>query len=144
LTNDAPRVTWYEAGRKPDRELFRAPADWPGSENGVLFIGEKGNLFVGFPEMPELFPRGDFAGFAFADVADHNHYTEWTSAIAGDSSSTGATSCPFSYSGPLTETVLLGNVAYRSGKKIEWDSANLKAVGAPEADKFLKREYRAV
>jgi predicted dehydrogenase len=139
LTTDPVRVTWYEAGRKPDWELFRAPADWPGSENGVLFIGEKGNLFVGFPEMPELFPRESFADFKFAEQADHNHYTEWTSAILND----GVTSCPFSYSGPLTETVLLGNVAYRSGKKIEWDSANLKALGAPEADPFIKREYRA-
>jgi predicted dehydrogenase len=138
-TSESPRVTWYEAGKHPDRLLFKAPADWAGSDNGVLFIGEKGNLFVGFPEMPELFPREDFASFQWAELADHNHYTEWTGAITGD----GTTSCPFSYSGPLTETVLLGNVAYRSGKKIEWDSENIRAKGAPETERFLRREYRA-
>jgi len=42
----------------------------------------------------------------------------------------------------LTESVLLGNVAYRSGKALEWDGANLKVTNAPEANKFLTKEYR--
>ena len=137
-TTDTVKVVWYEAGKQPPRELFRAPADWPGSKNGVLFVGERGNLFVGFPEMPELFPKGEFTDYQWADVTDHNHYQEWTSAIANSES----TACPFEYSGPLTETVLLGNVAYRTGQTIHWDSQNLKATGVPEADQFLRREYR--
>lgn len=135
---DTLRLTWYEAGKQPPRELFKAPEDWAGSQNGVLFIGEKGNLFVGFPEPPELFPKGDFSNYKMPEIPDHNHYTEWTDAILGK----GQTSCPFSYSGPLTETVLLGNVAYRSGKKIEWNSEELRAVNAPEAQQFVRREYR--
>lgn len=67
-----------------------------------------------------------------------NHYQQWTNAIRGE----GQTSCPFAYSGPLTETVLLGNVAYRTGQKIIWDSENLKATGVPQADPFIKRDYR--
>jgi hypothetical protein len=55
----------------------------------------------------------------------------------------GPTSCPFSYGGPLTELVLLGNVAYRTGEKLTWDAPNLRAVNCPEADRFLRREYRA-
>ncbi len=133
------RVTWYEAGKQPPRELFQAPADWKGSLNGVLFIGEKGNLFVGFPEMPELFPKSTFASVKLPETSDHNHYLEWTDAILGKAK----TSCPFSYSGPLSETVLLGNVAYRSGQKLEWDSAALKAVNAPAADAFVRTKYRA-
>jgi predicted dehydrogenase len=138
-TTDTVRLTWYEAGKQPPRETFKAPADWKGSQNGVLYVGAKGNLFVGFPEMPELFPKEDFASHKLPEFQDHNHYTEWTSAIV----SGGKTSCPFAYSGPLTETVLLGNVAYRSGKAILWDSPSLRAVGAPEADKFVRRTYRA-
>jgi hypothetical protein len=122
----------------PPRDLFQAPDDWKGSKNGVLFIGEKGNLFVGFPEMPELFPKEKFADYQFPDIPDHYHYREFTGAIA----SGGTTSCPFSYSGPLTETVLLGNVAYRSGETIEWDSKNLKVSNAAEANQFVKRDYR--
>ena len=48
----------------------------------------------------------------------------------------------FDHSGPFTETVLLGNLAVRLGTKIEWDSENLKATNAPEADPLIKREYR--
>ncbi len=137
-TEKTVNVTWYEAGQQPSRDLFQAPADWPGSKNGVLFIGERGNLFVGFPEAPELFPHEKFADYQWPELTDHNHYTEWTSAIVGE----GKTSCPFSYSAPLTETVLLGNVAYRTGQTIQWDSKSLKAVGLPAADTFLREEYR--
>ena len=48
----------------------------------------------------------------------------------------------FKYSGPFTETVLLGNLAVRLGKKIEWDGPRLKATNAPEADSLIRREYR--
>jgi predicted dehydrogenase len=135
---DRLRVTWYEAGRQPPRKLFQAPEDWKGSQNGVLFVGEKGNLFVGFPEMPELFPKGEFSEYRLPDMADHNHYQEWTAAILGN----GKASCPFGYSGPLTEIVLLGNVAYRSGQRIHWDSRKLEATGAPDAASLIRRSYR--
>jgi len=138
-TTDIVSLTWYEAGEQPPREIFLAPKDWKGSLNGILFRGSKGNLFVGFPEMPELFPKEDFAKHEWPQVEDHNHYQEWTNAIA-----TGAkTSCPFSYSGPLTETVLLGNVAFRTGQAIQWNSKDLKAEGQPGADPFIRRAYRA-
>ncbi|MBX3442638.1 MAG: Gfo/Idh/MocA family oxidoreductase [Planctomyces sp.] len=138
-TTDTVAVTWYEAGAQPPRDIFLAPENWPGSDNGVLYRGEKGNLFVGFPEMPELFPRGDFKDYKWADLQDHNHYQEWTSAIVNSS----RTSCPFSYAGPLTETVLLGNVAFRTGQAVRWNSRDLKAEGLPAADAFLRRDYRA-
>ena len=50
--------------------------------------------------------------------------------------------CHFGYSGPLTEANHLGNVAYRAGKKLEWDATNMKFPNAPEAEKFLSRAYR--
>ncbi len=137
-TTETCKLTWYEAGRMPPRDIFKAPADWKGSLNGVLFVGEKGNLFVGFPEPAQLFPVGEFPNYKLPEMQDHNHYVEWTSAIAGK----GKTSCPFSFSGPLSETVLLGNVAYRTGKMIQWDSASMKAVGVAEADRFIRRDYR--
>ena len=139
FTQGTLKLHWYEAGKQPPREIFKAPDDWAGSLNGVLFIGAKGNLFVGFPEMPVLFPTSMFADYKFPKMEDHNHYQQWTNAILGKDK----VSCPFSYSGPLTETVLLGNVAYRTGKKIEWDSVNLKAKGNPDADRFLRDVYRS-
>jgi hypothetical protein len=66
------------------------------------------------------------------------HHAEWIHAAK-----TGApTTCPFSYSGPLTETAHLGNVAFRASTKIEWDAANLKIPNAPAAEAFLGRDYR--
>ena len=52
------------------------------------------------------------------------------------------TTCNFNYAGPLTEAVLLGNVSYRTGKRIEWDHEKLYATNCPEAERFLKAEYR--
>lgn len=137
-TSDSLKVRWYEAGKMPDRKLFQAPDDWPGSKNGVLYIGEKGNLFVGFPEPPQLFPTGEFTSVRMPDHRELNHYTQWTGAIQGKDEVT----CSFSYAAPLTETVLLGNVAYRTGKPIQWDSKSLTAVDCPEADRFIRRQYR--
>jgi hypothetical protein len=48
----------------------------------------------------------------------------------------------FDYAGVLTETVLLGNVALRVRKKMEWDGENLRATNAPEADRYIRRDYR--
>lgn len=138
-TTDTVRLTWYEAGRQPPRELFHAPKDWAGSANGLLFVGERGNLFVGFPEEPALFPQGEYSGYQWPEVESHNHYREWTSAIADG----GETSCPFSYSGPLTETVLLGNVAFRTGPTIEWNSQSMTATGVPAADRYVREPYRS-
>ncbi|MEE2640655.1 MAG: Gfo/Idh/MocA family oxidoreductase [Planctomycetota bacterium] len=134
---DNCKVVWYEAGRQPKRELMLAPKDWPGSKNGVLFIGEKGNVFVGFPEPADLFPRTDFANYKMPENRDNNHYQQWTEAIKGN----GKPSCPFSYAGPMTEAVLLGNVAYRSQQSLRWDSEKMDT-GSPEANRLLDRTYR--
>ena len=52
------------------------------------------------------------------------------------------TSCNFDYSGMLVEHNLLANVAYRAGNKLQWDPQNLKATNCPEADTYIRREYR--
>ena len=70
--------------------------------------------------------------------ASPSHHAEWI-----DACKTGTTpSANFEYSGWLTEANHLGNVAYRAGKKLEWDAAAMRATNAPEADAFIRREYR--
>jgi hypothetical protein len=66
------------------------------------------------------------------------HYEEW---LHGRKTGT-PTLCNFDYSGMLIENNLLATVAFRTGKKLEWDATNLKAVNCPEADQFIRREYR--
>ncbi|MDP7302640.1 MAG: gfo/Idh/MocA family oxidoreductase, partial [Pirellulaceae bacterium] len=66
------------------------------------------------------------------------HHAEWIHACK-----TGApTTCNFEYAGWLTEANHLGNVAYRVGKKLQWDHESLCATNAPEADELIHREYR--
>lgn len=130
-------LTWHQGAEKP--ELWKAGAipQWP---NGVLFVGTEGMLladygkhlllpeakFAGRPRPPELIPPSI------------GHHAEWLHACR-----TGApTTCHFGYAGPLTEANHLGNVAYRAGKKLLWDPANMKFPNAPEAEEYLGRTYR--
>ncbi len=136
-TTDNFKMVWYDGGKRPSADLFGGGKyhEWL---NGVLYIGDKGSLVVDYENLPVLLPTEKFADFKIEAEPADNHYLQWTEACKGN----GQTSTPFSYSGPLTETVLLGNVALRTGKAIEWDAKNLKAIGCPEADQFLRREYR--
>ena len=53
-----------------------------------------------------------------------------------------ATTCNFDYSGALAETVLLGNVAYRAGGKLQYDARTGRVTGNANAEQYLRREYR--
>ncbi len=66
------------------------------------------------------------------------HHREWIHACK----TVAPTTCNFDYGGALTEAALLSNVALRTGKKLNWDAKALKAVGCPEADALIRREYR--
>ena len=85
------------------------------------------NKFVDFKAPPQSIPKSI------------GHYKEWIKACSDGSTTT----CNFGYSGPLSETVLLGMVAYRTGKKLEWDAKNLVASNAPEASAFISKQYRS-
>ena len=106
----------------------------------MLFIGAKGMLLSDYAKHV-LLPENDFNDFkrpAPFIPASLGHHAEWIHACK-----TGApTTCNFEYAGWLTEANHLGNVAYRVGRKIEWDAVNLCATNAPEADPFIRREYR--
>jgi len=86
-------------------------------------------------------PEKQFEGFVrpAPSIPDSiGHHAEWIRACK-----TGEpTTCNFEYSGALTEAVLLGNVAYRTGKRLDWDSTGLRAKGCPEAEQFIQHVYR--
>jgi hypothetical protein len=89
----------------------------------------------------QLLPESQFAGFQAPKPTipdSKGHYAEWVAACKTGS----PTGCNFDYAGALTEAVLLGNVAFRAGRKIEWDAVALKALNCPEADQYLRRDYR--
>mgnify|MGYP000909207835 FL=1 len=129
------RLTWYDGNLTP-REV--AGERVPGS--GVMFVGSKGKMYADYGNY-RLFPTDKFANFkppAQTIPASIGHHAEWIKACKDGS----PTTCNFDYSGALTEAVLLGNVAYRVGKKLEWDAQQLRATNCPEADKFISKVYR--
>jgi hypothetical protein len=98
-------------------------------------------LLASYPKRM-LWPKDKFADYQAPEPSiprSIGHHQEWITACKTGS----ATTCNFDYSGAVTETVLLGNVAYRTGHKLEWDGANMKFTNCPEANDYLQREYRS-
>jgi hypothetical protein len=132
------KMVWYQGTLRPPQWTDKLIPQWP---DGVLFVGSKGMVLANYSKHI-LLPENQFANFTPPPQTipeSLGHHKEWLHACK-----TGApTTCNFAYSGRLTEANHLGNVAYRAGKKIEWDSKNLRIPNAPDAERFLRREYRA-
>jgi predicted dehydrogenase len=119
-TKPPVKLTWYHGGKQPSLLSEEQKAKWKG---GVLFIGEKGQLLSDY-NRHVLLPEKDFEGFHRPEPFIPNsigHHKEWYEACKHG----GPTTCNFDYSGALTEAALLGNVAFRVGKKLEWDDKKL-------------------
>ncbi|MGC4002759.1 MAG: Gfo/Idh/MocA family oxidoreductase [Pirellulales bacterium] len=128
-------LTWYDGDMKP-----KTIEGIETGGGGNLFIGEKGKLRADYGSW-KLYPEADFADYkppAESIPNSTGHYIEWITACKTGS----PTTCNFGYGGNLTESVLLGNIAYRTGKEIEWDAATLKAKNAPGADRLIHKDYR--
>lgn len=126
--------TWYHGN-----ESRPAWAEEYKTKASVLFEGTKGKILADYGSRKVF--MGDGSSVVTPEPTIPNsigHHAEWIAAVK----SRGPTTCNFDYSGALTESVLLGNVAYRAGQKLEWEAANLKATNCPAADEFLRREYR--
>ena len=139
LTRTRPAITlnWYDAGLKPAILKEKELPEWG---SGVLFVGEDGMLMADYGQRV-LFPEEKFADYKVPEPTipkSVGHHREWINACQGGE----RTTCHFGYSGPLAETILLGTVAFRTGKKLEWDAESMKASNCPEADQYLSRTYR--
>ncbi len=135
------KVTWEFPARGDQPPLVLTWTDGDLMENkydghtfggaGVYFVGDAGMMFADYGSY-RLFPQETFQDYRPPEktIPDSiGHHAEWVRACK-----TGEpTTCNFDYSGALTETVLLGTVAYRIGRKLEWDAVELKARNAPEA-----------
>ncbi|MFW6171176.1 MAG: Gfo/Idh/MocA family protein [Planctomycetota bacterium] len=131
------RLAWYQ-GRPSPRVKGLDVAKWGYC---FLFVGDKGMLAMNYGKRV-LLPENCFADYQPPEqsIPDSiGHWAEWVAACKTGS----PTGCNFDYAGALTETVLLGNVAFRTGKKLEWDGANLKVTNCPDAERFVRREYRS-
>lgn len=149
------KFVWWEGVRNGARHL--PPADLFHGEkiddNGLLVIGSRGTLYSpnAYGATYKMLPQSAFDGYKppeptlprFGDDknVDSLQKKEWVAAIRAGKPELALSN--FSYAGLLTEAMLLGNVAIRAGKRIEWDGPAMKIRNAPEAQQFLSREYRA-
>ncbi len=144
---------WYDGGLKPFSEKSHRILDFlnkgeksgdkklPGS--GCLLIGEKGHLYSpdDYGSQFFLLPEKEYAGYqgpAESIPRSPGHYKEWIDAIRGGAPAYSN----FEIAAYLTEIILLGCVALRVGKKLEWDGPNMKALNAPEAAQYVRRTPR--
>lgn len=145
---DMPAVTltWYDGGlRLPTPEGLDGddPKQRLGEgTNGILFVGDKGFITcAGWAGMPRLLPLSLHRQYKRPGRTlprSKGHLADWLAACKG-----GEQPCAnFQYGARLTELILLGNVALRTGKRLTWDGPNMKAPGAPEADPLLKEPCR--
>jgi predicted dehydrogenase len=136
---DQPAVTltWYQGVNKPELWKKGGIPAWP---SGVLFVGDAGMILADYGKHLVLLDGKveHFERPAPFIPKSLGHHEEWIHACK-----TGApTLCHFGYSGLLTEANHLGNVSYRAGKKLEWDSQSMRIPNAADAERFLRRDYR--
>jgi hypothetical protein len=130
-------MTWYQGENKPPQWRDKTIPTWG---DGVLFVGDKGMLLSDYGKHV-LLPTEKFQDFKRPEPflpPSMGQQAEWLHACKTGS----PTTCDFEYSGWLTESNHLGNVAFRVGKKLEWNAVEMRCPNAPEADLYIRREYR--
>jgi predicted dehydrogenase len=133
-------VWWYDGGELPPEEL-RAPVGARMPEQGSLIVGTDGLLVL--PHGGEAFalPDSKMATIQRPELPPREHYGEFLDAVLAGGTS--GCSAGFDYSGPLTESVLIGNVAaHYPGETLTFDAAKLAFTNKPEASQYLSRTYR--
>jgi hypothetical protein len=110
--------------------------------NGSLFVGEKGRIAIAHDGHPKLLPEDRFQDFVAPAPSlpdSPGHHAQWIAACKTGS----RTGSDFAYAAPFTETVLLGNVAYRAGLAIEYDPATGRVTNNEAANSWLSKAYRS-
>lgn len=137
------KMIWYDGGKMPARppELEKGLKL---DKNGILFVGTKGKILGGgWASSPRLIPeskRKEYGKIPEMLPRSPGHHREWILACKENKSE--KAKAGFWYSGPYTESLLVGNLAVRLGRRIEWDAKKMKATNAPEADKYINKSYR--
>jgi len=145
----AVKLHWYDGGILPARPDELEEGRELSGEDGLIFVGDKGKMYVeGWGgNSPRLIPEAKMKAYEPPPKTlprSIGHHREWIAACKAGSGSTAGTRSNFEFAGPLTEAVLLGTVCVRTGgKRLIWDSANMKITNVPEANEYLHYEYRS-
>lgn len=133
-------ATWMDGGKKPTAEVSpHLPKDFALPPSGSVVIGEEGTLVIPHVGAPSMYPIEKYKSYPKPTLEPKNHYHEFVEAALGN----GTTGSNFDYAGPLTEAVLLTNVADRfPGQTLEWDAKRLRFKNSRDANRLLRRKYR--
>ncbi len=142
---DMPEVKlhWYDGGILPERPReLEAGRDMP--ESGTIFVGDKAKIMCGtYGDSPRIIPESKMQEYkrpakTLARVTT-SHEQNWIEACKGGK----AASSNFDYSGPFTETVVMGNFAIRiPGTRLDWDGENMRITNNEDANRFVNPPYR--
>jgi hypothetical protein len=132
---------WYDGGMRP-----RTPDELGNlslETEGMMFVGDKGVIIGGFRnENPRLYPESKMTAYLNGQPAPRDDNQSggpfWIDAFKNKKESPGS----FLNAGPVTETILLGAVALRAKKRLEYDSASMRITNNEDANKYFYREYR--
>jgi predicted dehydrogenase len=138
-TTETLKLQWTDGkNARPAAARKHLPKDTRLPGSGSVIIGEHGCMVLPHWGMPKIYRDGDEVKDKLEKLPSKNHYHEWTDACRGEDQAT----TPFSYSGPLTEAVLLGTVAGRfPDESFTWDIEKM-SFGDKKADALVKRTYR--
>lgn len=152
FTTDPVSLTWYNGHARPPAEVIKLTGRRLIEKDekfdntihldgqGSVLIGTEGVMYAQYDTGGQPLLVGEkFKDFKMPDVKDENHYLQYVEAVRGN----GKTSAPFSYSGPLTEMVLLGCLATRFPQTdLKWDTKMLKFTNNDDANKLVRKTYR--
>jgi predicted dehydrogenase len=138
------KMVWYDGAKLPPR-----PADLEEGlklgDNGILFVGDKGSLLggshAGTPRIVPEAKRKEFGRPPKTLPRSPGHHQEWIDACKAGKPEDAKSG--FWYAGPFVEALLVGNLAVRLQKRVEWDGAKMRSPNCPEADNYITKFYRA-
>ncbi len=143
------KLTWWDGGMMPPRPEILEEGRRMGDDDGggVLFVGDKGSLMCGcYDRGPPLLPESKMKDYRQpARTIDRiprgegGHEADWVRACKGGKPA----SSNFDFSGPLSEMVLMGNLAVRyPNRKLNWDGEKMEVTNDADANSYVRRKYR--
>ena len=132
---------WYDGGRKPPTSILGDGVKL--AHGGFLLVGDEGMLYspTDYGERFDLYPKEKFEDFTPPKqtlLRSPGIHDEWLQGILSGTQPM----ANFEYAAPFTESILLGNLALRSGETLEWDAANLRVTNSERAQSFVSKQYR--
>jgi predicted dehydrogenase len=139
----AIKMVWYDGGKLPPRPPELEEGRNLG-DNGILFVGDKGKILCGgWSGPPRLIPETRMKEYKRPKEMlprSPGHHQEWIDACKAGKPERAMAG--FWYSGPFTEALLVGNLAVRLSKRVEWDAKAMRSPNCPEADNYITKFYR--